>query len=78
MALSPAQLAKVQTTLDNYVTTLATESANPRPSYTVGSQTLDWPAYAQFLQQQIDTLDLFIQQQQDNRGAWEVRSRGLP
>jgi hypothetical protein len=44
----------------------------------VGNQSFDWPAYAQLLRQEIEQLDLMIQQQQNNRGAWEVRSRGLP
>lgn len=76
--LTPAELQSLITARTNYATILATESANPKPQYSVGNQSFDWPAYAQLLRQEIEQLDLMIQQQQNNRGAWEVRSRGLP
>jgi hypothetical protein len=77
--LTAADIQNLITARTNFAQALANDSANPRPTYTVGNQTMAMAEYFQYLRDQIDALDVMIQEQQNNqRGAWEFRSRGLP
>jgi len=63
MALTAAQITKLESARDNYVTKLLEVSANPKPSYTVGNQTFDHPAYMKVLREEIAGLDELISTQ---------------
>lgn len=76
MALTAAEIANLKIARANFAATLATESANPRPTYTAGNQTFDFRGFFEYLTDKIAVLDGLIAQAED--GAWEVRSQGRP
>ena len=64
----------IATTISNLLSALATESANPKPSYQVNGQNVDWNGYRTSLLQQIKDLKE-LQQLTD---PWEVTIQGMP
>ncbi len=52
----PTFLENLITSRDNLATELATESANPRPDYSVDGRSFPWSAYRRMLKEDIDDL----------------------
>ena len=75
MALTAAQITSLETVRNNYVSTLLDVSANPKPSYTVGNQTFDHPAFMKFLREEIENIDALIDSQ-SSETTFDVVSQG--
>ena len=58
----------------NLLAALRTESANPKPSYTVGNQSVDWNGYRAALLQQIEQINA----QMAGVEPFEVEVQGVP
>jgi hypothetical protein len=74
MALTAAELADLTTARSNFVTKLLEISTNPLPTYTIGNQSFSWVEYYRWLSEAIKDLDEQIEADDDDGGAWEVRS----
>lgn len=72
MATDSDNLATIQS---NILATLATESANPKPSYNINGQSVDWNGYRAALMQQLKDLQA-MRPMVD--GPWEVAIEGMP
>lgn len=75
-ALTAAQITQLESIRANLITTLLTESAAPKPSYTIGNQTVSWTEYYAWKWKAITDIDDYLQENED--GAWEIRSIGVP
>lgn len=53
-------LENLKTARDNFASELATESASPKPSYSIDGQSVSWVEYYRFLREQITALDMAI------------------
>lgn len=62
------------TARDNFAAELATQSANPKPSYSLDGESYSWPDYYRFLREQIKDLN---EQIANADGGFEVRSQGV-
>lgn len=49
----PTAAENLQTAIDNLTAALATESANPQPSYSINGQSVDWNGYRAAILKQI-------------------------
>ena len=70
MASDADNIATIRSNLYAY---LATESANPKPSYTIDGQQVDWNQMRQAILAQIDSLN---QQLAAATGPWESVVQG--
>lgn len=76
MAYTSAQLiAKYEQIRDGLVDALVSDSANPKPDYTIGNQTVSRQAWRESLLKQIQEYEALISDLGDD-AAWEVRSTG--
>ena len=57
----------------NITLQLANITANPKPSYQVDGEQVQWTEYQQMLQEKLNAL---MKSRQDLDGAWIVSSRG--
>jgi hypothetical protein len=53
----PTDAEQIATIKSNLLAALATESANPKPSYNIDGQQVDWNGYRNAILQQIMTLN---------------------
>lgn len=65
----------IATIRSNLLTKLATESANPKPSYSIDGQSVDWNGYRAALMKQIADLNAMAAQV---NGPFEVTDLMLP
>lgn len=72
MATDAENLATIRS---NILATLATESANPKPTYSIAGQNVDWNGYRNSLMQQLKDINA---QMDAISGPWEVAVQGLP
>ena len=73
-SFTAAELANLRTARANFIAKLAEVSANPKPNYTVGNQSISWADYYRMLDEKIKDLEELIRLAED--GAWDVRSIG--
>ncbi len=64
----------LQTTLSNLIRVRAEASANPKPTYNINGQQVDWVGYYQFLSSEITRVQSQIA---DNEGPFEVVTQGF-
>ena len=62
-------IQNIATIKSNLLAALATESANPKPSYSIDGQNVDWNGYRASLLKQIADLDAILAAA---GGPWEV------
>ena len=62
----------LKTARDNYASELATESADPKPTYSIDGQTVQWDAYRASLTSKIKEANELIEQGE----GYEVTSIG--
>lgn len=58
----------------NITLQLANVTANPKPSYNVDGEQVQWTEYQQMLQ---DKLNALMKSRQDLDGAWLISTRGV-
>ncbi len=71
----PTNAENIATIKSNLLTALATESASPKPSYSIDGQQVDWNGYRASLLKQIADLDAILAAA---AGPWEVADVMLP
>jgi hypothetical protein len=71
MATNAENIATIKA---NLLTALATESANPKPSYSMGGQSFDWNGYRSAVLKQIADLDALLAAAE---GPWEANVQGF-
>lgn len=59
----PTRAENLETVLDNLAQQLADISANPKPSYSVGGQSVSWTEYFRMLTEQMKAVREQIQQE---------------
>lgn len=70
----PTASENLQTAINNLASALATESANPKPSYSINGESVDWNGYrAAMLKQIRDMSDLV----DDLNGPFDVVVSGM-
>ena len=67
-------LTDLITARENLASELATESANPRPNYSVGGRSIPWSAYRAELIDQLERLRAEIIKE---RGAVEIQTQAF-
>lgn len=77
MALSDAQITDLETARGNLVTKYLEVSANPKPTYTVGNQTVSHEGYLKMIRTEIESLDTLIDAQ-SSETTFDVVSHGYP
>lgn len=77
MALTAAQITNLETARGNLVTKYLEVSANPKPTYTVGNQTVSHEGYLKMMRMEIEALDDLIDAQSSDT-TFDVVSHGYP
>jgi len=66
--------ANLDTAIANITVTLASITTNPKPTYNVDGEQVQWMEYQQMLIQQLNQL---MKSRQDLDGPWIIRERKL-
>jgi hypothetical protein len=75
MALTAEQITNLETARGNLVTKYLEISANPKPTYTVGNQSVSWESYLKMLRTEIENIDAMIDAQ-SSETTFDVVSQG--
>lgn len=71
----PTDLENIDTAISNWIRWIATESANPKPSYAIDGQSVQWTQAYQYAVEQVAKLR---QLKVDLSGPWEHADVMLP
>lgn len=71
----PTDAQNLATIKSNLISALVTESANPKPSYSIDGQQVDWNGYRAAILKQITDIEALIDTES---GPWEVADVMLP
>jgi hypothetical protein len=69
---TPAQ--NLDTAIANVALQIVNVTANPKPSYNVDGEQVQWTEYLEMLQSQLNAL---MKSRQDLDGAWLISTRGV-
>lgn len=65
----------IATIRSNILAALAESTVNPKPTYAIGGQNVDWNGYRTSLMQQLQDLNELAD---TANGPWEVAIQGIP
>jgi hypothetical protein len=70
----PSDLTNLTTERSNLWSQMATMSANPKPTYTIGDQTVAWAELYKMLSDRVDAINRQIESAD---GPFELETRGI-
>lgn len=70
----PTDAENLATTKSNMLATLASITANPKPTYSIDGQTVSWTEYQKFLLESIERINTLL----NSEGPYEEISIGIP